>query len=154
MPPITSAAQWQIAPYETALTNYKGVAGTNIGCRLGKCDGLLWLTSFQFPVRMKHITDGTSHTLMIGEDVPIQNNHSAAYYANGDYSTTEGPLNLSFEPPTPDVWWLVMTFRSTHPGGAHFCAADGSVHFVDETIDFTLYQQLSTRAGSEQIAIP
>jgi len=42
-----------------------------------------------------------------------------------------------------------MSFRSLHPGGAHFCFADGSVHYVSETIELAVYQGLSTKAGRE-----
>lgn len=45
-------------------------------------------------------------------------------------------------------------FRSDHAGGAHFLLADGSVHFVSETIDFVVYQAASTIAGGEIAALP
>ena len=44
-----------------------------------------------------------------------------------------------------------LFFNSDHPGGAQFCYADGSVHFLDEAIDFTLYQDLATKDGDEVI---
>ena len=91
---------------------------------------------------------------MIGEDVPSQNNHSAAYYANGDYCTTERPLNTFFQPATPNNWPVVMTFRSMHSGGVFFCYAGGNVGFLSETMDFALYQALSTRAGDEIAVVP
>jgi prepilin-type processing-associated H-X9-DG protein len=34
-----------------------------------------------------------------------------------------------------------------HPGGAHFVMCDGSVHFVNETIDYYTYNMLGSRAG-------
>ncbi|MGA2700279.1 MAG: DUF1559 domain-containing protein [Isosphaeraceae bacterium] len=57
-------------------------------------------------------------------------------------------------------------FRSQHPGGANFLFADGSVHFLKETIDMGnpvysstlannnkgVYRNLSTRAGGEVIS--
>lgn len=36
-------------------------------------------------------------------------------------------------------------FKSLHPGGCHFCFADGSVHFLQENIDYTTYQMLGDR---------
>jgi len=45
-------------------------------------------------------------------------------------------------------------FRSDHPGGCHFLFADGSVHFLTETIDMLPYQQLSTMQGGEIVTIP
>jgi hypothetical protein len=32
--------------------------------------------------------------------------------------------------------------------------ADGSVHFLSESIDQMLYQELSSRAGGEVVALP
>ncbi|MGZ6075818.1 MAG: H-X9-DG-CTERM domain-containing protein, partial [Isosphaeraceae bacterium] len=55
-------------------------------------------------------------------------------------------------------------FRSQHRGGANFLFADGSVHFLKETIDMGnpvysstlankgVYRNLSTRAGGEVIS--
>jgi prepilin-type processing-associated H-X9-DG protein len=60
-------------------------------------------------------------------------------------------------------------FRSPHPSGCNFLMADGSAKFILETIDsrtysystaptqpplYGLYQQLSTRGGSEPAAVP
>jgi len=43
----------------------------------------------------------------------------------------------------------IPNFRSDHPGGANFLMADGSVHFIAESIDMADYRGLSTVAGSE-----
>jgi prepilin-type processing-associated H-X9-DG protein len=151
----TSTNMLQLTPLETAVTNYKGVAGTNLACRLTPdCDGLIWLSSFLHPISWKLIGDGTSHTLMVGEDVPDQNYHSGAYYANNDYCTTEQPLNLLFAPADPLNWPVVISFRSMHPGGVNFCLADGSVQFLPDSIDIKLYQAMSTRAGGEMVQLP
>lgn len=45
-------------------------------------------------------------------------------------------------------------FRSNHPNGANFLAADGSVRFLDESIDMRAYQGLSTMAGGEPVLMP
>ena len=46
------------------------------------------------------------------------------------------------------------TARSRHPGGVNLIMADGSVHFVSETITLTLWQALSTRGGGESAGVP
>ena len=45
-------------------------------------------------------------------------------------------------------------FRSDHPGGVQFLFADGTVHFVIETIDMPLYRQLSSIAEGSPAAVP
>jgi prepilin-type N-terminal cleavage/methylation domain-containing protein/prepilin-type processing-associated H-X9-DG protein len=49
---------------------------------------------------------------------------------------------------------LTPNFRSDHSGGAHFLFADGSVHFLLDSIDMLTYQRLSTMAGGESVVIP
>jgi prepilin-type processing-associated H-X9-DG protein len=45
----------------------------------------------------------------------------------------------------------VVSARSRHPGGVHAALADGSVRFVNESIDLALWRALSTRAGGESV---
>jgi hypothetical protein len=172
--PLTSKIQFQIYPFECAVTSYKGVTGTKLSCvwyvpgtsTYPPCDGVLWSGSYRRPVLWSKITDGTRHTLMIGEDIPSQNNHSAAYYGNGDYCTTVprylentglALFNTIYTPPDQtdaDDWEIVMTFRSVHSGGVYFCSADGSVDFLADTISNVVYKALSTRAGGESARVP
>jgi prepilin-type N-terminal cleavage/methylation domain-containing protein len=170
----TDQFQWE--GIEVALTSYKGVIGdTRMGgsssmhqgtepdCHntIG-CNGMFYRNNYREPIDMAQLRDGASNTFMIGEDVPEYNNHCAAYYCNGDYSSCHAPLNffpdLNQTPapstPWPNQWWNVMSFRSRHPGGAHFVNADNSVHFISETIDYTLYRALSTKAGREVVTLP
>lgn len=48
----------------------------------------------------------------------------------------------------------VSNFRSDHPSGACFLMADGSVHFVNDSIEMGVYRRLSTIAGSEPADLP
>jgi prepilin-type N-terminal cleavage/methylation domain-containing protein/prepilin-type processing-associated H-X9-DG protein len=163
-----SIEQFQLTGVSSALTNYKGVIGAN---RMGdyssiwqgstpdchrtrNCPGMFWRHSYLNVVRFLYVTDGLTNTLMVGEDVPESNHHSAAYYGNGDYASCHAPLNYFPDPPTPDSWPNVMSFRSRHPGGAHFCLADGSVRFFSERINYQLYQALATKAGGEKAFPP
>ncbi len=109
------------------------------------CKGLFWRHAYLTPVRMKDVVDGASKTLMIGESVAAHDFHSAAFYADGDWSSCNVPLNYLPNPPQPENWWNVRGFRSLHQGGANFTRADGSVKFHSESIDMNLYMALSTR---------
>lgn len=162
----TACAQW--SGKTVAVTNYKGVIGdTQMGgttsIHVGTtpdchntvpCNGMFYRNNYQAAVKAAHITDGTSNTLMIGEDVPKENIHSAAYHANGDYASAHAPINYFPKPSTPSDWWNVISFRSLHTGGAHFCTADGAVHFLNQNINKSLYRALSTKAGSEAVSLP
>jgi prepilin-type N-terminal cleavage/methylation domain-containing protein len=162
----TATNQWQWTGIEVALTNYKGVLGDNRmagtlsvhqgstpDChRTRNCPGIFWRNTYLNPVTTAKVRDGLSNTFLIGEDVPEHNRHSAAFYSNGDYASCHAPLNYMPNPPTPDEWWNVMSFRSRHFGGAHFCFADGSIRFVSQSIDYTLYRALSTKAGGESVS--
>jgi prepilin-type N-terminal cleavage/methylation domain-containing protein/prepilin-type processing-associated H-X9-DG protein len=140
-------------------TSYKGVIGdTRIGggwtgsadCRTTvKCPGIFWMHTFHGRISPAHVRDGLSNTFFVGEDVVGQNAHSAAYFSNGDYASCAAPPNFFNRPPRPRDWWMVMSFRSLHPGGVNFCLADGSVQFIDETIDLRTYQALATKAGRD-----
>jgi len=162
----TNQYQWEDTP--VATHNYKGVIGdTVIGMAFGSvhngspdchmvggCNGLFFRTTYTEPQAFFLVRDGLSNTFMVGEDVVEQNAHSAVFYANADYASTHAPLNFFFDPPNPRDWPNVMSFRSYHPGGANFCMADGSVHFVADTIDHKLYQALSTKNGREAVTWP
>jgi prepilin-type N-terminal cleavage/methylation domain-containing protein/prepilin-type processing-associated H-X9-DG protein len=125
-------------------------------CHRGtRCRGIFYRNSWLKPVKISMVTDGTSKTAMIGEDVPEFNRHSAAFYANGDTCSCNMPLNNGFNEP-PDTfalaWWDAQGFRSRHPGGLHFCYADGSTRFISDSIDSELFRTSCTRNGSESVA--
>jgi prepilin-type N-terminal cleavage/methylation domain-containing protein len=122
-----------------------------------RCRGIFFRQSFQRPVKISSVTDGTSHTLMIGEDLPDYNNHSTAYYGNGDWCSCNIPLNnlLTQNPDSATYdfshWAEQQGFKSKHPGGAQFCLVDGSVRFVAEDMDNQTYRVACSRNGSETL---
>jgi prepilin-type N-terminal cleavage/methylation domain-containing protein/prepilin-type processing-associated H-X9-DG protein len=122
-----------------------------------RCRGIFFRQSFRKPVKIAKVTDGTSKTLMIGEDVVEFNiQHSAAYYSNGSACSCNAPLNYGMNQ-NPEVfssqrWFDAQGFRSRHPGGAHFCLVDGSVRFISESIDSVFYRTSCTRDGGEAVS--
>lgn len=120
-----------------------------------RCRGIFFRQSWRAPVKISKITDGTSNTFLIGEDVPSYNFHSVAFYSDGDWCSCNTPLNnlMSLPPGTvdPAFWWEQRGFRSNHPGGANFCLADGSVQFVVDGVDNVLYRTSCTRNGGEVV---
>jgi prepilin-type N-terminal cleavage/methylation domain-containing protein/prepilin-type processing-associated H-X9-DG protein len=120
-----------------------------------RCRGFFFRQSFQRPVKVAKVTDGTSKTLMIGEDVPEYNHHSAAYYSNGSWCSCNSPLNYGIGQNPDDIaedWSDAQGFRSKHPGGAQFCLADGSVRFISDSVSNLLFRISCTRDGGESLS--
>ncbi|TWT86201.1 putative major pilin subunit [Pseudobythopirellula maris] len=121
-----------------------------------RCRGIFFRQSWRRPVKISTVTDGTSKTFLIGEDVPAYNYHSAAFYSDGDWGSGNTPLNnlMSLPPGTvdPAFWWEQRGFRSKHVGGANFALVDGSVRFVTDGVDNVLYRVSCTRNGGESIS--
>lgn len=118
-----------------------------------RCRGFFFRQSFQRPINLREVTDGTSNTFLVGEDLPDYNAHSAAYYANGSWSSCNFPpnnlINLDPSQVNLEAWWDQQGFRSRHPGGLQFCLVDGSVRFVQESVDNELYRTSCTRNAGE-----
>lgn len=127
-----------------AMTSYLGVEGLSQDAR----NGVLHLDSH---VSFADVTDGASHTLMVGERPPSGDEVFGWWYAghgqrlNGsaemilgvreirtslEYISLclRGPYEFS-EGRIVDVC-SSLHFWSPHPGGAQFCFADGSVQFI------------------------
>jgi len=48
--------------------------------------------------------------------------------------------------------WGVFGARSNHPGGVNVCFGDGSVRFIRDTINLSVWRALATRAGGEVVS--
>ena len=107
--------------------------------------------------KVSEITDGTSNTLLIGE-IPggEPGSHLGQYWASWNVMDTHNGINLTMRlnqigvPTNP--WDVdIFSFGSHHPGGCHFLYADGSTHFVSETISQHVLESLTTRSGGETL---
>ncbi len=47
-----------------------------------------------------------------------------------------------------------LTARSMHPGGVNLLLFDGSVRFVGETIERTIWQAAASMSGGEAVQLP
>jgi len=118
-------------------------------------------------IRFADLQDGSSSTVMVGEtkylrtktiaesgsapgDRPKWMSWDSALraWSGGIHSipiglaATQHPINAF------DSWgWCQMTssFSSHHSGGCHLMMADGSVHFVSEDIDMSVYHSIGIR---------
>jgi prepilin-type N-terminal cleavage/methylation domain-containing protein/prepilin-type processing-associated H-X9-DG protein len=149
------------------LTNYKGVSGSNWCWGLyindgpgGNCnglnfgDGLFYRDDWKAQLRLTDVLDGTSNTLMIGEDIPALNTHCSWPYANNAVGTCAIPPNLGITGTAydPTLWEMLYSFRSRHPGGLQFAYADASVRFVKQSVALPVYRALATIRGGEVIS--
>ena len=51
-------------------------------------------------------------------------------------------------------WHVTWGFKSNHSGGANFCFADGSVHFIQQSVDMKTYQYLGCRDDGQPVQLP
>ncbi|MGE3819978.1 MAG: DUF1559 domain-containing protein [Isosphaeraceae bacterium] len=117
--------------------------------------GIFWAWGSNVGVNM--VTDGTSNTFLAGEQIRKVTRWNSFVHANQSVGSTSIPLNYRHVTAAgvyPDVgnWTWQITFRSEHPGGANFAFADGSVKFIKNTINFSIYQALSTRGQGEIVS--
>ncbi len=122
--------------------------------------------------KLAQITDGSSNTIATGEGAGGRTKTSTSYGPWGltgahtcchgrvvstVTSTTSGPLTPTL---TDQQGWAInaiwpanagnglrqsyaWTFNSLHTGGAQFSFADGSIHFLSESMDFLTFVRLS-----------
>lgn len=119
--------------------------------------GIFFLNS---AVRYEDITDGSAHTIFIGEMAGDQN--ATLGWMSGTRATlrnTGTTINDASAfpqrnepiqgPPAERDKLFVGGFSSYHPGGANFAFGDGHVRFVSETTDLSVLQQLAHRSDGK-----
>ncbi|MBN2292325.1 MAG: DUF1559 domain-containing protein [Pirellulales bacterium] len=154
--------------YDMAETNYAGIAthlpadyyttwnAKGTGILFPYCDDK---NTVYGTVSIRDITDGTSHTLIVGEanidqyagDPGKQNNcanpnqcYAGNKWATINTITTGYGINGDFQS-------YLNGPKSEHPGGAQFLYADGHIEFLEELIDQNVLDAVTTRAGGEAV---
>jgi prepilin-type N-terminal cleavage/methylation domain-containing protein/prepilin-type processing-associated H-X9-DG protein len=140
--------------YYFGITSYGGNAGTSsVSATVQNKDGVFWINS---AVRMLDISDGTSNTFLFCErshhnipPTPTAVAPGGWAWVNG-FAMEDNTLNTSCLMEGENTH-TVDAIGSMHTGGANICFADGSVHFVPQSISLPTLQALSTRAGRETV---
>jgi prepilin-type N-terminal cleavage/methylation domain-containing protein/prepilin-type processing-associated H-X9-DG protein len=174
--PLANGLPWETWPGTNLLPGqvrigWDGYWGTNhgppggTGVLRGFFDYSTWQTS-----GINDTTDGTSNSLIVGEVIPSAAADSNFYIFNGGTAGCTVPLgwNANTFPasdPACNAQWeyagsplgcregsAAKGFRSMHPGGANFVFADGSVHFLKNTISMITYCALGSRNGGEVVS--
>jgi prepilin-type processing-associated H-X9-DG protein len=128
-----------------------------LSARDGRGDGIFFTNS---GTKIADIIDGTSHTFMLLE----QSTSSMGFMDRGSNPfffvshPCEGMALSGYHPGSVvfqhnmvgSDWGMVMrSARSFHPGGLNAAMADGSVTFVAETVDTTIWVNTFTPKGRE-----
>jgi prepilin-type N-terminal cleavage/methylation domain-containing protein/prepilin-type processing-associated H-X9-DG protein len=116
---------------------------------------------YRTQVKLKEVEDGTSNTISVGETIEnsiglingatsfnvwTQTERYLSSFRNTAVALNTPPwVETRVIPADGDV--VNGAFASRHPGGSQFVYLDGRVEFLQESIDFDLYQNLSTIAG-------
>jgi prepilin-type processing-associated H-X9-DG protein len=100
------------------------------------------------------------------EGQPVGRQHWACFRGGASHGITTTPINhrtnlridCNYTVTTQEDafhsynnWGVAEGFKSRHPGGANFLFADGSVHFLSEDINHTVYQYLGCRKDGKHI---
>jgi prepilin-type N-terminal cleavage/methylation domain-containing protein/prepilin-type processing-associated H-X9-DG protein len=153
-----------------ACTDYAAIQGVDpvladLGLidRVGNYDGVLAQNFMACP---SDIVDGMSSTILLAEDAGRPRQWQAGKpgldqkVGGGPWTGGGNPIVVqgsTFDGATrPGPCALNCTnnkeIYSFHPGGTNILFADGSVHFLKETIDIRILARLCTRAGDEVVS--
>ena len=142
-----------------------GCGGTG-GFGVSATNGVMFPAS---KVRLKDVTDGTTHTFMVGElawDGGPQrvwmvgggsqaNLDTYVYTAKNVYWPLNTACRSGNDNPQPCPYANNdMSFGSNHPGGCYFAMCDGSVQFIREEIPIDILKALASRKSNEVFESP
>jgi len=163
-------------PLNQPRIGWNGYWGTGYGLPDGVTPGAGTMRGFfdyrltQPVATISSVTDGTSNTVIFGEHLPSRAADSNFWFQNGGIHGMTVPLNWNSNTVPAEAancnnnWQQASAptgcrfsaaakgFVSLHPGGANFGFADGSVHFLKQSISMPTYCALGSRAGGEIVS--
>jgi prepilin-type N-terminal cleavage/methylation domain-containing protein len=126
-------------------------------------DGIMGIMAWVKPLKWKDVQDGSSNTLLAGEQIwnQVRSTTPMGYGLGFSWAHSAETVACASMPPNagrPDGsgyaendWKNLNGFRSRHPGGVQFIFADASAHFITDSIDLPVYRALGTIAGKEKV---
>lgn len=133
-----STARPQVLNRGKGATDYGGIYGERILTTNYPPRGVL---IHDQAIRFRDVTDGLTRTLMISED---------ANFRDGQWINAWNLFDQAF--PINRAPRFENDIRSMHPQGANGLFADGSVVFMNESMELELLASICTRNGNEKIA--
>lgn len=119
------------------------------------------------PITLDHVRDGLSNTILAGETLPGESHHNMAFGPNMPLAVTNIPINTFATPSeqllpgmtaaqrhTANGWARMQGYKSRHVGVCGILRADGSMTFVDETVEPEIMWAMGTKAGRESLTLP
>jgi prepilin-type N-terminal cleavage/methylation domain-containing protein len=109
----------------------------------------------RFQCKFKDVTDGLAKTIMFAERRPEWSSYAGIAGAESYGVSTRNAINSANLDVTNDNSSVNATIAaSNHPGGAFFCFGDGAVRFLEEWIQFDVYNRLGDRRDGQSVSVP
>jgi prepilin-type N-terminal cleavage/methylation domain-containing protein/prepilin-type processing-associated H-X9-DG protein len=109
-------------------------------------------------VALQKVTDGLSKTIMASETLPAHTAYNCAFCTNFPVISTHIPINLmESDEDLPEATrraggqphWRHAGFKSKHTNGINVLMGDGSVSFVDASIDYVTFNVMGSRSRGD-----
>jgi prepilin-type N-terminal cleavage/methylation domain-containing protein/prepilin-type processing-associated H-X9-DG protein len=105
-----------------------------------------WQTCSNIPLTATPLTSKWGYSWVMGENCCTSYNHVAVPngFSCGGTGFQGTMTNMAMQ----------VSPTSYHPGGVNLCMGDGSVRFINETIDLLTWRAAGTRRGGEALNLP
>jgi prepilin-type N-terminal cleavage/methylation domain-containing protein/prepilin-type processing-associated H-X9-DG protein len=163
----------QVPAYQGIMGAYPDPAG-NTGAVYASNYGGWWTNNGMLAMnqafRIADCTDGTSNTVMVGEQSGLVNKSDIRNGYFSPWGSCTVPNAIGTQPAGSDMWGMSLTsvayainsktassagsdtsykgnsiLNSFHTGGINVLMTDGSIRFIPDTFDFAMFQRLCVR---------
>ncbi len=170
-PAPAADAAWPLNTYTMCLTK----AGATGACSAGgsATNGVMYVSGgggvyTPSRTRMKDITDGSTHTFLVGEMSWNVGPQRIWAVGTSTSQSTGSVYTFNYSAKNVGMWPLKQAYRaeqgapaqlpyenndlsfgSHHGGGAHFAMCDGSIQYINEDISVEMLRALASRKSGE-----
>lgn len=161
-------------PYTTVRTHYEEEHGRwthGNTVRKSQISGVFGRYLFG-PLKLAGIKDGTSNTFLAGETLVRCSNHNNGWWnwntVTNAHTSVSAPLNIlttcvgsqdeaeKRQYLHPECYQtnkhnLAWGFKSFHPAGSNFLMCDGSVQFINNDVNYKIYQAYGGRNDAQPV---